>query len=119
MRVDSASMRARAVDGSVAPSSASSANPRIVVSGVRSSWLASATNCRIRPSDSRACFSDSAWAAKASSMRVTMTLNEPASWSTSVLVAVSGTRRLRSPAAISCATSDMSESGLRLRRTTT
>ncbi|CNW51515.1 Uncharacterised protein [Mycobacterium tuberculosis] len=37
-----------------APCRYSSAKPRIVVNGVRSSWLASVMNCRIRSSESRA-----------------------------------------------------------------
>ena len=79
--------------------------PRIVVSGVRSSWLASATKRRSRPQSlhgprtparsGRACCSA-----------------KPTSRPTSVPALPGGTRRVRSPAAMSSAVSSISLRGL-------
>ncbi len=74
-------------------------------SGVRSSWLTSATNLRIRASDS--CL-----VAKPCSIWVSMPLSERVSRPTSVPGAAgSGTRRVRSPAAIAAAVSSTRRSG--------
>ena len=58
-----------------APWRCSSAKPRIEVSGVRSSWLASATNRRIRSSERRAVASDAARAPNAPSIWASMALS--------------------------------------------
>ena len=90
----------------------------MAVSGVRSSWLASAANCRIRLSDRRAVASDSAWALNAASMWASMMLSDRPRLPTSVRGSRSGTRRLRSPAAIAPAVCSISASGRMLVRTT-
>ena len=69
----------------IAPWRYSSANPRIVVSGVRSSWLASATNRRIRSSDRRAGSSDASVAANAVWICASIPLSAADSRPTSVL----------------------------------
>ena len=59
MRRDSLSMRLISISTSLAaPCRYNSAKPRIVVSGVRSSWLASVMNRRILSSDVRAPSAD-------------------------------------------------------------
>src|SRR5260370_447796 len=88
----------------------------MAVSGVRSSWLASATNCRIRSSDLRAASSDAARASKAVSIWASMLLSDRPSRPTSVRGSRSGTRRVRSPAAMAPAVTSISVSGRRLAR---
>ncbi len=68
----------------------------MVVSGVRSSWEASATNWR-------SLASDAARAVTSSSMRVSMWLSAAPSSAASVPGVASGIRRLRSPSAIAVA----------------
>ena len=125
----------RGLSGSAtAPCRYSSAKPRMVVSGVRSSWEASATNCRIRSSERRARASDD-WAAsaalraaasadraaaseaaravKAASIWLSMALSARESRPSSVLGSASpasgsGTRRVRSPPAIAAAVCSIS-----------
>jgi hypothetical protein len=83
----------------------SSVDPLIPASGVRNSWLASATNRRARASDS-------ARAAAASSIRSSMPLNVTARLPTSVVgAATSGTRRPESPAAMAAEVASISLSG--------
>ena len=88
------------------------------MSGVRSSWLASATNRRIRSSLVRAADSEASRSRKAVSIWSTIELKAPESRPTSVRGSLSGTRRLRSPAAIAAAVDSTSSRGRRLRRTT-
>ncbi len=102
----------------VAPCRYSSAKPRIVVSGVRSSWLASATKRRILASDSRAAASEASVAAKADWIWASIPFSERESRSTSVLVPRTGTRRNRSPRAMAAAMFSTRRSGRRLRRIT-
>ena len=90
----------------------------MAVSGVRSSWLASAMKRRMRSSDWTAASSDSCRSWKADSIWVSMALIERPSRPTSVRGSRSGTRRSRWPAAMSSAVSSMSSSGRRLLRTT-
>ena len=91
---------------------------------MRSSWLASATNRRIRSSECRAASSErralaseAALAPKADSIWASMVLRARPSRPTSVRGSRSGTRRVRSPAAIALAVCSMSTSGRRLART--
>ena len=81
-----------------APWRYSSANPRIVVSGVRSSWLASVMNRRIRSSDVRACSADDSDDATARWICASMPLSANDSRPTSVRGSRCGTRRSSSPA---------------------
>ena len=104
----------------------SSAKPLMVVRGVRSSWLASATKRRIRSSerlaassDRRALASEAALAPKADSIWASMVLRARPSRPTSVRGSRSGTRLVRSPAAIPLAVCSISTSGRRLARTMT
>ena len=104
----------------------SSAKPLMVVRGVRSSWLASATKRRIRSSERlaasserRALASEAALAPKADSIWASMVLRARPSRPTSVRGSRSGTRRVRSPAAIALAVCSISTSGRRLARTMT
>ena len=104
----------------------SSAKPLMVVRGVRSSWLASATKRRIRSSerlaassDRRALASEAALAPKAASIWASMVLRARPSRPTSVRGSRSGTRRVRSPAAIALAVCSISTRGRRLARTMT
>ena len=87
------------------------------MSGVRSSWLASATNWRIRSSDRRAAASDLVRARNEDSIWASMAFSARPSRPTSVRGSWSGTRRDRSPAAMAPAVSSMSVSGRRLART--
>ena len=107
-----------------APCRYSSAKPLMVVRGVRSSWLASATKRRIRSSERlaasserRALASEAALAPKADSIWASMVLRARPSRPTSVRGSRSGTRRVRSPAAIAPAVCSISTSGRRLART--
>ncbi len=93
--------------GGTAPIRYSSANPRTLVRGVRSSCDASATNWRIRASDARAVSaertaarSDSCCASNARDTASTIVLNECARLPTSVRGSGIGARWARSPAAI-------------------
>ncbi len=97
----------------------SSAKPRIDVSGVRSSWLASATNRRIRASEERADSSESRRSSNAVSIWPSITFNAWARPPTSVRGSASGTRRVRSPAAMASAVCSTSTSGRRLDRIST
>ena len=90
----------------------------MAVSGVRSSWLASAMKRRIRSSDWTAASSDSSRSWNADSIWVSIVLIDRPSRPTSVRGSRSGTRRSRCPAAIASAVSSMSSSGRRLVRTT-
>ncbi len=103
---------------SVAPWRYSSAKPRMVVSGVRSSWLASATKRRMRASDSRAADSEASVAAKACWIWVSMLLSERESRSTSVSLPRTGIRWCSSPPAIAAAVASTRRSGRKLPRTT-
>ena len=96
-----------------------SAKPRIAVTGVRSSWLASATKRRIRSSLWCAAASDSSWAWNAVSIWLSIVFSDRPRLPISVRGSRSGTRRFRCPAAISPAVASMSTSGRRLARTTT
>ncbi len=87
------------------------------MSGVRSSWLASATNWRIRSSERRAAASDRVRASNDVSIWASMLFSDRPSRPTSVAGSWSGTRRDRSPAAMACAVFSMSVSGRRLART--
>ena len=87
------------------------------MSGVRSSWLASATNWRIRSSDRRAAASDRVRAWNDDSIWASIRFSDRPSRPTSVRGSRSGTRRDRSPAAMARAVSSMSVSGRRLART--
>ncbi len=87
------------------------------MSGVRSSWLASATNWRIRSSERRAAASDRVRASNDDSIWASMVFSDRPSWPTSVAGSWSGTRRDRSPAAMARAVFSMSVSGRRLART--
>jgi hypothetical protein len=87
------------------------------VSGVRSSWLASATNWRIRSSERRAAASDCSRARNEASIWASIAFSARPSLPTSVCGSWSGTRRDRSPAAMACAVRSMSVSGRRLART--
>ena len=87
------------------------------MSGVRSSWLASATNWRIRSSDRRAASSDRVRAWNDDSIWASIRFSDRASRPTSVRGSRSGTRRDRSPAAMARAVCSMSVSGRRLART--
>ncbi len=106
------------------PSRNSSANPLIEVSGVRSSCEASAMNRRITSSerlaavaDARADSAASSRSRAATSIWASMALSERPSLPTSVVPAQSGTRRDRSPPAMSFAVRAISPSGRRLLRT--
>ncbi len=87
------------------------------MSGVRSSWLASATNWRIRSSERRAAASDRVRASNDVSIWASMLFSDRPSRPTSVVGSWSGTRRDRSPAAMAWAVFSMSVSGRRLART--
>ena len=103
---------------SAAPCRYSSAKPRIVVSGVRSSCEASATNWRIRSSERTARASD---ACAGQERRLDLgqhRVQRGDSWPSSVRGSSSGTRRVRSPPAIAAAVRSISTSGRRLARTT-
>src|SRR6266511_1394455 len=89
----------------------------MVVSGVRSSWLASATKRRIRSSDRLAVASEAARARNAASIWASVLLNARPSRPTSVRGSRSGTRRARSPAAMAPAVCSISARGRRLART--
>ena len=93
-----------------------SASPRTEVSGVRSSWLASATKRRIRSSDRSARPSPSARARYAVSMLASITSRASASRPTSVFPAGWSMRRDRSPPAIASASASIRASGARLAR---
>ncbi len=86
---------------------------------MRSSWLASATKRRIRSSLARASDSDASRARNADSIWSTIPLKALESRPTSVRGSLSGTRRDRSPAAISAAVVSTSSSGRSDVRTTT
>ena len=85
---------------------------------MRSSWLASAMNRRIRSADSRAASSDCSRSWNADSIWLSMMFSDRPSRPISVSGSRSGTRRFRCPAAISPAVSSISTSGRRLARTT-
>ena len=108
MRIDSFSIRAissRVFSPSgTAPWRCNSAKPRIDVSGVRSSWLASATK-------RRNLFSDSVRAAKDSSIRESIVFSEVLSRPTSVSGSKFSRRAERSPAAIFSAVASIFSSG--------
>ena len=87
------------------------------MSGVRSSWLASATNWRIRSSERRAAASDRSRAWNEASIWASIAFSARPSRPTSVAGSCSGTRRDRSPAAMAAAVCSMSVSGRRLART--
>ena len=114
MRADSCSMRRR-IDGQVdvvvlgRPRRNSSAKPWIDVSGVRSSWEASARNWR-----SRCSVASRSW--KASSISSSIVLSARPSWPTSVRSSAGLTRCDRSPAVMARAESAMCSSGRRPRR---
>ena len=88
----------------IAPCRYSSAYPRMVTSGVRSSWEASDTNCRMR-------FSDCLRPSKESSMWPSIVLSAAESLPSSVFDGYVDTRWERSPAAIFDAVFSMSCSG--------
>ena len=88
-----------------APCRCNSAKPRIAVSGVRSSWEASATNLRN-------LFSLATRTSNDSSIRVSIVLSEVVSRPTSVSGFAAGRRAERSPAAIASAVSSTFSSGL-------
>ena len=83
----------------------------MAASGVRSSWEASATNWRMRPSDSRSSDSVASRSANAFSIRPSMMLSARARRPTSVLAAAPGTRWSSSPAAIAPAVASTARSG--------
>ncbi len=98
IRLDSLSMRLISISTSrAAPWRYSSAKPRIVVSGVRSSWLASVMNRRIRSSERRACSADASDDATARWICASIPLSANDSRPTSVRGSRSGTRRSSSP----------------------
>ncbi len=68
-----------------APCRYSSANPRIEVSGVRSSWLASVTNRRIRSSDAFAACAEASRSPNADSIWLSMPFSATESRPTSVI----------------------------------
>ena len=84
---------------------------------MRSSWLASATNWRIRSSERRAAASDRVRASNDDSIWASIVFSDRPSRPTSVTGSWSGTRRDRSPAAMARAVCSMSVSGRRLART--
>src|SRR5439155_301021 len=84
---------ARSAERSTAPRRNSSAYPRMDVSGVRSSWDASARNRRSRSSDA-------VRSAKACSIWASIALSATPNWPTSVLGSCWGTLLVRSPSAI-------------------
>ena len=91
--------------------------PRPRLSGVRNSCEASATNCRIRPSDARnSCSVASRWA-NAFSIRPSMTLSARASRPTSVRASSPGTRSASSPRAIASAVPSIARKGRKLNLT--
>ena len=99
IRRDSLSMRPISISTSrAAPCRYSSANPRIVVSGVRSSWLASVMKRRIRSSDVRAWSADCSEEANARWICASIPLSASDSRPTSVRGSRSGTRRSNWPA---------------------
>ena len=108
MRTDSFSIRPTSSEVAASPLTApcrcSSAKPRIAVSGVRSSWLASATK-------RRNLFSLAVRAAKDSSIRESIALSEVTKRPTSVSGLASGRRADKSPAAIFSAVSSTATSG--------
>ncbi len=89
----------------------------MVVSGVRSSWLASATKRRTRSSEPRAAASEAALAPKAASIWASMPLSAVPSRPISVRGSRSGTRLESWPAAMAPAVCSISTSGRRLART--
>ena len=88
-----------------------------MVSGVRSSWLASATNRRIRACDRSALSSEAARAANAVSMSVSMLFRAVDSWPIAVRGSATDTRWVKSPAAMAAAVVSTLRGGLRLART--
>ena len=90
----------------------------MVVSGVRSSWLASVMKRRIRSSDIRACSAEDSDEAIACWIWASMPLRATDNLPTSVRGSRCGTRRSSSPAAIAAAVCSTSASGRRLRCTT-
>ncbi len=80
-----------------APWRYNSANPRMVVSGVRSSWLASVMNRRIRSSEPRAVSAEDSEDATACWIWVSIPLSAKESRPTSVRGSRSGTRRSNWP----------------------
>ena len=115
MRIDSFSIRPSnslvATSPCTAPWRCNSAKPRIAVSGVRNSWLASATKRRRR-------FSLVVRALNASSILVSIWLRLETNFPTSVLGFAIGIRADKSPAAIACAVSSTATSGRRPRSIT-
>ena len=119
MRRDSLSMRDISISTSrAAPWRYNSANPRIVVSGVRSSWLASVMKRRIRSSERRACSAEDSDDATARWICASMPLSANDNRPTSVRGSRCGIRRSSCPAAMSAAVCSTSASGRRLRCTT-
>ena len=114
IRSDSASMRSMAdptsAESDTAPWRYSSAYPRTVASGVRSSCDASATNWRIRSSLASRTANDD-------SMRVSMTLRLRERDVTSSSAWRTGMRWVRSPPAMAEAVSSIRDSGRKARRT--
>ena len=94
----------------IAPWRWSSAKPRTVVSGVRNSWLASATKRRSRDSLALLTSNDS-------SMRVSIWLRAELSRPTSVAALSSGRRAERSPLAMAAAVFSTSSRGRKPRLT--
>ena len=113
MRADSSSMRrmmtGRSTRARSSPSRKSSAKPWIEVSGVRSSWEASARNWR------RRC-SVASRSAKAASISPSMVLRARPSWPTSVRPSLGLTRPERLPAVMERAEVAICSSGRRPRR---
>ena len=73
----------------------------------------------MRSSEDRAACSEAARSANAVSISVSIVLSAPDSWPTSVRGSATGTRWVRSPAAICAAVCSTARSGRRLARTTT
>ena len=90
----------------------------MVVSGVRSSWLASVMNRRIRSSDPRAFSAEDSEDANASWIWVSIPLSASDNWPTSVRGSHCGIRRSSWPPAMAAAVCSTSDSGRRLRWTT-
>ena len=118
IRLDSPSIRDIAMSTSPPPCRYNSAKPRIVVNGVRNSWLASVMNRRIRSSDSRAFSADASDEAIARWICASIPLSARESWPTSVFGSLCGTRLSSWPAAIEAAVFSTSINGRRLRCTT-
>ena len=117
IRCASVSMRPIASEEGTAPCLYSSPKPLIEVSGVRSSWLASAMNRRIVSSDSRACRSEASVAANARWMCPSIVFSDADKLPTSVFVGTCGTRMVRLPSAMAWAVSSTRRRGRRLART--